>query len=76
MSQTLPTRMQAAALDHYGGPEVITPHTLNVPSVDAPSVADDELLLEVHTAGVGVWDATAREGKMLPEGATLSLVRG
>ncbi len=71
MSQILPTRMQAAALDQYGGPEVITPHTL-----DVPDVADDELLLEVHTAGVGVWDAFAREGKMVPEGATLPLVLG
>ena len=70
MSQ-LPTQMQAAALEHYGGPEVITLHTL-----DVPSVADDELLLHVHTAGVGVWDVAAREGKMLPEGATLPLVLG
>ena len=71
MSQTLPTQMQAAALEDYGNPEVITLHTL-----DVPEVADDELLLQVHTAGVGVWDAMAREGKNLPEGATLPLVLG
>ena len=71
MSQPLPTQMQAATLEDYGGPEVITLHTL-----DVPEVADDELLLQVHTAGVGVWDAVAREGKMLPEGATLPLVLG
>lgn len=67
----IPTQTHAAALDGYGGPEVLTLHTLPV-----PPVGDDELLLQVHTAGVGVWDAFAREGKMLPQGASLPLVPG
>ena len=69
--RTLPTQMQAAALDAYGGPEVITLHTLPV-----PEMADDEIVLHVHTAGVGVWDALARQGKFLPEGASFPLVLG
>ena len=67
----LPTQMQVAALDACGGPEVITLHTLPV-----PEMADDEIVLHIHTAGVGVWDALARQGKFLPEGASFPLVLG
>ncbi len=70
-TQTLPTQRRAAALDHFGGPEVITPRTLPV-----PELADDELLLRVQTAGVGIWDVMARQGKNLPEGAGFPLVLG
>ncbi|MDB5365305.1 MAG: hypothetical protein JWM77_1232 [Rhodospirillales bacterium] len=49
--------MRAAALDRFGGPEVLTLHTVPVPIPDA-----DEVLIAVHTAGVGVWDADMREG--------------
>jgi NADPH2:quinone reductase len=47
--------MQAAAIDRAGGPEVITLHTLPV-----PEPAADAVLIAVHTAGVGVWDAGVR----------------
>ncbi|MEV6373761.1 NADP-dependent oxidoreductase [Micromonospora musae] len=67
----VPERMQVAALDEFGGPEVITPRMLPV-----PQIADDEILLKVWTAGVGVWDAMRRQGMLVPEGASFPLVPG
>jgi NADPH:quinone reductase-like Zn-dependent oxidoreductase len=48
--------MQAAAIDHTGGPEVLTLHTVPVPAPGA-----DEVLIAVHAAGVGPWDVDVRE---------------
>jgi hypothetical protein len=53
----VPRTMFAAAIGRFGGPEVITPHALPVPAVDA-----GEVLIAVDTAGVGRWDADIREG--------------
>jgi NADPH:quinone reductase-like Zn-dependent oxidoreductase len=53
----LPKTMKAAALDRFGGPEVLTLHELPLPQID-----DDEVLIAVHTAGVGSWDADIRDG--------------
>jgi NADPH:quinone reductase len=52
----LPRTMRAAAIDRGGGPEVITLHTLPV-----PTPAADEVLIALHTAGVGPWDASVRK---------------
>ena len=52
----VPATMQAAAIDHVGGPEVITLHTLPVPTPGA-----DEVLIALHTVGVGPWDIDVRE---------------
>jgi NADPH:quinone reductase-like Zn-dependent oxidoreductase len=49
--------MRAAAIDRFGGPEVLTIHELPTPTVD-----DDEVLIAIHTAGVGPWDADMRAG--------------
>jgi NADPH:quinone reductase len=49
--------MRAAAIDRFGGPEVLTIHTLPVPKHNA-----QEVLIAIDTAGVGMWDARAREG--------------
>ncbi|MDB5410884.1 MAG: Bifunctional protein: zinc-containing alcohol dehydrogenase [Rhodospirillales bacterium] len=53
----IPNIMRAVALDRFGGPEVLTLHTLPVPIPDP-----DEVLIAVHTAGIGVWDVDIREG--------------
>jgi len=53
----VPRTMFAAAIDRFGGPDVITAHALPVPAVDA-----GEVLIAVDTAGVGRWDADVREG--------------
>jgi NADPH:quinone reductase-like Zn-dependent oxidoreductase len=68
---SIPSSMRAAALDRFGGPEVLTIHELPVPTLDA-----DQILIAVHTAGVGPWDADMRAG-WWPEGEpTLPLVLG
>jgi NADPH:quinone reductase-like Zn-dependent oxidoreductase len=51
-----PDTMLAAAIDHGGGPEVITIHLLPV-----PKPAPGEVLIQVHAAGVGVWEQRARQ---------------
>lgn len=53
---SVPQTMQAAAIDHTGGPAVLTPHTLPVPAPGA-----GEVLIALHTAGVGPWDIDVRE---------------
>jgi NADPH2:quinone reductase len=53
----VPKTMQAAAIDRFGGPAVLSIHTLPVPVPDA-----DEVLIAVDTAGVGSWDADIRNG--------------
>lgn len=59
----VPKTMRAAALDRFGGPDVLTIHEVPVPSVEG-----DEVLIKVHTAGVGSWDADMRAG-WWPDGA-------
>ncbi|MFP2929906.1 NADP-dependent oxidoreductase [Pyxidicoccus sp. 3LG] len=59
MATSIPDTMKAAALDSFGGPEVIGIKTLPV-----PQCGDDEILIRVDAAGVGVWDAWEREGGM------------
>ena len=54
---TIPATMRAAAIDRFGGPEVITLHTLPVPEIDERGV-----LIAVHTSGVAGWDADMRQG--------------
>jgi NADPH:quinone reductase len=54
---SIPKTMRAAALDRFGGPEVLTIHELPV-----PEVGPGEILIAVHTAGVGGWDADMRGG--------------
>ena len=48
--------MKAIAIDAPGGPEVMTLRTLPVPTVDA-----NDVLIEVHAAGVAVWDLQIRK---------------
>jgi NADPH:quinone reductase len=58
----IPKFMRAAAIDRFGGPEVLTLHSLPVPVPDP-----QEVLIRLHTAGVGGWDADMRSG-WWPEG--------
>jgi hypothetical protein len=69
-SSARPGTMKAARVHQWGTPEVIT-----VESVDLPEPANEELLVRVHAAGVGPWDALVRSGKIgLP--LTLPLTLG
>jgi NADPH2:quinone reductase len=50
--------MRAAAIDRFGGPEVLTIHELPIPKISA-----QEVLIRIDTAGVGMWDVRVRQGK-------------
>jgi NADPH2:quinone reductase len=51
------TQMKAAAIDRFGPPSVLKIHTLPV-----PKPGPNEVLIALHAAGVGVWDADIRAG--------------
>ena len=51
--------MKAIAIDHYGGKEL-----LQLREFPLPDLADDEVLVKIEIAGVGVWDAMVRSGVM------------
>jgi NADPH:quinone reductase len=53
----IPETMRAAAIERFGGPEVLTVMQLLVPAPDA-----GEVLVAVHAAGVASWDAEMRAG--------------
>jgi NADPH:quinone reductase-like Zn-dependent oxidoreductase len=54
--------MRAAAIDRFGSPSVLKLHTLPIPQPGA-----GEVLIALHAAGIGVWDADIRGG-WWPEG--------
>lgn len=60
--RAVPATMKAAAIDDFGPPEALTLHTVPV-----PTPAPHEVLIALHAAGVGVWDAAMRGG-WWPEG--------
>jgi NADPH:quinone reductase len=57
MTQTMPTTMQAVAIDQFGGSEELKLQTLPVPEVGL-----DDVLIRVESAGVGVSDTFECEG--------------
>jgi NADPH:quinone reductase-like Zn-dependent oxidoreductase len=63
--------MRAAAIDKFGPPEVLTIHTLPV-----PKTGPKEVLIAVHAAGVGVWDAELRKGEYAQGKERFPLVLG
>ena len=63
--------MRAIAIDRFGGPEVLTMHMLPVPVPGA-----SEVLIAVHTAEVGGWDADMRGGSLSGKKPRFPLVLG
>jgi NADPH2:quinone reductase len=53
----IPNRMRAAVIDRFGGPEV-----LHVDMLPVPVIEPNEVLIALHTSGVGSWDADIRGG--------------
>jgi NADPH:quinone reductase-like Zn-dependent oxidoreductase len=49
--------MRAAAIDRFGPADVLKIHELPVPEIDV-----NEVLIALHTSGVGKWDAEIRGG--------------
>ena len=58
MAPFIPQTMQAAAIDRFGGPEVLQPHVLPVPKPGSKQV-----LIRLEAAGIGVWDPDVRAGE-------------
>ena len=49
--------MRAVVIDRFGGPEV-----MSVRNVSVPEPEPDQILVQVESAGVAIWDAAEREG--------------
>lgn len=67
----IPHTMLAAAIDRFGGPEV-----LNIHALPAPTIGPREVLIALDTAGVGPWDLEVREGLIPPRKPRFPLVLG
>jgi NADPH:quinone reductase len=63
--------MKAAAIDRFGPPEVLTLHTLPI-----PQPGPGEVLIALHGAGVGEWDAELRAGEYVTGKERFPLVPG
>jgi NADPH:quinone reductase len=59
MPSSIPAQMKAAALDRYGGPEVL--HTAVLP---VPQPGPNQVLIRLDSAGIGVWDPEVRSGEV------------
>ena len=59
MQASIPEQMRAAALDRYGGPEVLHSATLPV-----PEPGPHQVLIRLDSAGIGVWDPGVRSGEI------------
>jgi NADPH2:quinone reductase len=57
MKASIPEKMKAAAIDRFGGPEELKLHLLPV-----PKPGPDQVLIELDSAGIGVWDPFVRTG--------------
>ncbi|MEG3177742.1 NADP-dependent oxidoreductase [Sphingomonas sp. RB3P16] len=63
------TSMLAARVHAFGGPDAVKIEKISIPVASA-----DEILVEVHAAGVGPWDGWIRAGKSaLPQPLPLTL---
>jgi len=67
----IPQTMRAAAIDRFGGPEVLT-----IREVPVPQPSAQEVLIALDTAGVGGWDASFRDGSSRSESKRMPLVLG
>jgi len=69
MPSPLPKTMIAATVHQFGPPAVIT-----LEEVPVPNPGPGQVLVEVHAAGVGLWDGWIRAGKSeLPQPLPLTL---
>ena len=67
----LPKTMRAAAIERFGGPEV-----LSMLSLPVPSPGPGDVLIAIETAGVGGWDADMRAGGLPSANTKFPLVLG
>lgn len=71
MTRSIPSTMRAAAIERFGGPEVFHIERLPVPKPD-----EDEILVRVEAAGVGVWDPEERQGELASRRARFPMIIG
>jgi NADPH:quinone reductase-like Zn-dependent oxidoreductase len=71
MTPSIPETMKAAAIDRFGGPEVIRTRSLPV-----PKPGPREVLIRLDTAGIGVWDPYVRAGELSSSPPTFPQVIG
>ena len=69
--RAVPKTMRAAVIERFGGPEVLV-----LREVAVPQLGPEDILVKLHTAGVGEWDAWHREGGDAPEQPRFPLVLG
>ena len=67
----VPAEMEAVAIDKFGPPSVLTRRTVPV-----PRPGPREVLIAVHAAGVGIWDAKIRDGSWAEDDVSFPLVLG
>jgi NADPH:quinone reductase len=56
-TSAIPATMKAAAVDRFGPPSALKLHELPV-----PQPRPHEVLIAIHTAGIGSWDTAIRDG--------------
>lgn len=71
MQASIPEQMKAAAIDRFGGPEVLHPATLPV-----PKPKPRHILVRLDSAGIGVWDPYVRTGELEMGGTAFPRVIG
>jgi NADPH2:quinone reductase len=59
MNASIPQTMKAAAIERFGGPEVLKLKSLPVPRLKAKQV-----LIRLDSAGIAVWDPEVRAGEL------------
>jgi NADPH2:quinone reductase len=67
----VPAEMEAAGIDEFGAPSVLTLRTVPV-----PRPGPREVLIAVYAAGVGVWDAKIRDGTWAEDDVRFPLILG
>jgi NADPH2:quinone reductase len=71
MAKEHPREMRAAAIDHFGDPEVV-----HIDRVRIPRLAQHDVLVRVELAGVGTWDPDLVSGQYKDVEAKLPRVLG
>ena len=69
--RAIPAEMEAAVIDAFGPPSVFTLRTVPV-----PRPGPHEVLIAVHAAGVGIWDAKIRDGTWAEDDVRFPLILG
>ena len=70
-TRAIPAEMEAAVIDEFGPPS-----SLKLRAVPVPRPGPQEVLIAVHAAGVGIWDAKIRDGTWAEDDVRFPLILG